>query len=259
MRNLRLWTLVLGVCAHVCVAGEPQTLQVVAFNVLFKGADDAKSVAVFDPPDADLVCLSELTPAFVTAFEKARSADYPYRAFFPQKGTWGIGLASKVPLTEVKLAPVAPSKIPAVEATFVRDGQRVRVVCVHLNPPVGKHRKSDGFFTTLEKNADVRRKQADTLVARYAKVKDPMILLGDFNEEPGGDAMEVLRKAGFARNCLGPDSWCQPTFPGPAVSWPAVFTIDHVLARGLTITATRTLKAGGSDHYPVEADLSLEP
>lgn len=251
----RLCALTLGVFAHVGVAATPPELHLMAFNVLFKGADDAKSVKAIADEAPDVVCLTELTPAFVTRFETALAKDYPHRSFSPKAGTWGVGLASKVPLSDVRVGPVAPSKIPAMEATVTLDGQQVRLACVHLTPPVGKHKKSDTMLDQFSKNAAVRKKQAATLVARYAATKSPVVLLGDFNEEPGGEALVALEKAGWSRGCELPAARCGATFPGPAEPWPAVFAIDHVYARGLDFTDARTVREGGSDHFPVSARL----
>jgi endonuclease/exonuclease/phosphatase (EEP) superfamily protein YafD len=162
-----------------------------------------------------------------------------------------VGLASKVPLSDVRVVAVPPLKLPAMEATVRLAGSEVRLVCVHLNPPAGKHKKSDSFAETLRKNAVVRKKQADTLVTRFASVKTPVALLGDFNEEPGGEALAALEKAGWGRGCAVSGSSCSATYPGPTSSWPAVFMVDHVFARGLDFSLAKTLRAGGSDHYPV--------
>jgi endonuclease/exonuclease/phosphatase family metal-dependent hydrolase len=162
-------------------------------------------------------------------------------------------------LSQVRWRAVAPSGIPELEATVVRDGVPIRLVCVHLNPPVGKHRASDGFLVTMEKNAAVREAQAATLVGWFAATTTPVVLLGDFNEAPGGAALGALEKAGWSRGCALPGASCTATFPGPALSWPSAFEIDHVFARGLRFHTAKTLRAGGSDHYPVSAVVSVPP
>ncbi|MFT3712652.1 MAG: endonuclease/exonuclease/phosphatase family protein [Archangium sp.] len=251
-------SLAVSLCAHAGGAADagvpPPELKLMAFNVLFKGANDAKSLDAIEAENADVVCLTELTPTFVKALESSPTLAkrYPYRSFAPQKGTWGVGFASKVPLANVQTGPVPPVKIPAMEATVQFDGGPVQLLCVHLIPPGGK----DGVtLDTLSKNATTRKKQAETMVARYAKVKTAVVLLGDFNEEPVGAAMHELDDAGWRRGCLLPTSSCGATFPGPVFSWPAVFQVDHVLARGLTFLSAKTVRAGGSDHYPVVATL----
>lgn len=255
----RTWLLALAVSlvSHGAVAEEP--VKLMAFNVLFEGADDAASVKAIEAEAPEVVCLTELTPHFVKAFEGALSKTYPHRAFVPQAGTWGVGFASKRPLTDVRTGPVAPSKIPAMEARVQFDGGSVQLVCVHLIPPAGKHKKSDTFFDALEKNAAVRKKQAQTLITRFEKTERPVVLLGDFNEEPNGEGLRALEAAGFTRGCGLSKSSCSPTFPGPVIAWPAVFNIDHVFARGLAFTEAKTVRAGGSDHYPVTATLVATP
>jgi endonuclease/exonuclease/phosphatase (EEP) superfamily protein YafD len=41
------------------------------------------------------------------------------------------------------------------------------------------------------------------------------------------------------------------------VKLPAVFQIDHILGRGVCFWRGAVLRAGGSDHYPVTAELQL--
>ncbi|MBL8913321.1 MAG: endonuclease/exonuclease/phosphatase family protein [Archangium sp.] len=257
----RTWLCVLTLAAFLCRAEDAglaspgasgATLKVLAFNVLFKGANNAKSLRAVTEEDADVVCLTELTPTFVKEFENdaVLAKKYPHRVFVPQLGTWGVGFASKLPLSAVQTFGVAPIKLPAMEATVAFAGQPLELTCVHLQPPGGK----DGVtLETLAKTELIREKQAGTLTTRYAKLKSPSILLGDFNEEPGGKTMRALARAGWERGCILPDSSCTPTFPGAVVAWPAVFTIDHVLARGLDFESTNTVRGGGSDHYPVAA------
>jgi endonuclease/exonuclease/phosphatase (EEP) superfamily protein YafD len=256
--SLALPTVVL--CAVLSQAtGALPPVKVLAFNVLYQGEDDVRSLAAIKAEAPDVVCLTEVTPTFVTAFEHELGADYPYRQFVPTKGTWGVGLAARVPIAGAQLVPVAPLKLPMLEARVVLQGKEVLVGCVHLNPPAGKHRKDDTLLVTLEKNAAVRKRQADWLVARYAKLTTPALLLGDFNEERVGAAMKALELAGFANACDAPSSRCGPTFPGPQVPLPPVFTIDHVLGRGVTFTDGAVVRAGGSDHYPVTASLAIRP
>jgi endonuclease/exonuclease/phosphatase (EEP) superfamily protein YafD len=236
-------------------AAEP--LHLMAFNLLFRGADDATSLKAIADEAPEVLCLTELTPAFVKAFEGSLATRYPHRALQPATGTWGVGLASTLPLRDVQVRAVAPSGIPEMEATVVRDGVPVRLVCVHLNPPAGKHRASDTFLVTMKKNEEVRVKQAATLVSWFAARKTPVVLFGDFNETPGGPSLAMLEKAGWSRGCALPGASCTASFPGPALAWPSAFEIDHVYARGLTFRTAKTIRAGGSDHYPVSAVVAV--
>ena len=59
--STRLLGLVSCLLARGGVA-QDDSLHVMAFNVLFEGADDAKSVQAIADEDPDVVCLTELTP-----------------------------------------------------------------------------------------------------------------------------------------------------------------------------------------------------
>ncbi|MEW5741449.1 MAG: endonuclease/exonuclease/phosphatase family protein [Myxococcota bacterium] len=251
------WRMALVVCLVVRAAwAGDDTVSVMAFNVLFQGANDVESLAAIKAQARDVLCLTELTPAFEATFTRELGADWPHRHFVPKAGTWGVGLASKRPLKDVKEFRVAPSKMPALEVTVDVGGKGVRFVCLHLTPPGMTQAKDDSLVARMAKNAAVREKQAATLVARYKATKGPVVLLGDFNEEAGGAALEALEDAGWVRACEGRP--CSGSFPGPVSPWPALFLIDHVYARGVKVLAAETVRAGGSDHYPVTATLQVK-
>ncbi len=213
MNRSRLAMLVVCVAARGVVAEEP--LHLMAFNVLFRGADDAASVKAVEAEAPDVLCLTELTPTFLGTFEHRLASAYPHRALSPKSGTWGLGFASKLPLRDVQTYAVTPSGIPAMEATVVREGTPIRLVCLHLNPPVGKHRASDTFLQTMEKNGAVRVKQAATLVARYGALTTPVVLLGDFNETPGGPALRRSRRRAGRVGARCPERPARRPSPGP--------------------------------------------
>lgn len=229
-----------------------------AYNVLYDSAEIEKSLDAIERADADVLCLRELSTKFTRAFEKRLAKKYPHRSMRPQKsGTWGVGIASRFKLSHAVVFEEQPHRLPAMEARVATSQGSVLVACLHLFPPVGKHRKSDGFFETMEKNADLRRKQSEHMVARYAAVKGPILIVGDLNEAPDGQAVRNFEKAGFRRSCRIPNQECGPTFPGATSVLPAVFEIDHILGRGVEFRAARVIREGGSDHYPVYATFSL--
>ena len=92
--------------------------------------------------------------------------------------------------------------------------------------------------------------QAEATAAAFADAS-PALLLGDLNA-----AIETPR----ARAPDGLDGWvrCAPRRPGTHLDGSGT-RIDHVLARGASVTDCRVLReAGGlSDHYPVLAEIEL--
>ncbi len=240
------------------------SLSVMGFNVLYDAKDADRSLEAVAQASPDVVCLREMTPAFSRAFAQQLGQTYPHRAMVPRAGTWGAGLASKFPLRNVDHFPNRPHKIPALEATVVIGKTHVRVACLHLFPPLGKHRAQDSMAVTMQKNQQLRKDQATWLVRHHAHADLPMIILGDLNEGPDGDAVKTFVDAGFSRACdTAPQRSCGATWPGPAITGlrglfsVAVFEIDHILGRGVTFLSAATLHSGGSDHYPVMARFTV--
>ena len=87
--------------------------------------------------------------------------------------------------------------------------------------------------------------------------RGPLVLAGDFNEEPDGPAMRSL--AGAFTACGESRAAGEPTFPAAE---PAR-RIDDVLVRAARILSCRVADSdaarGASDHRPVIADLGLLP
>jgi endonuclease/exonuclease/phosphatase family metal-dependent hydrolase len=201
--------------------------------------------------------------AFNVQFDSTRTAEslvappkYPHRAFFPKSGTWGLGIASRWPVSAAHTFPASPSRMPALEATVHTPAGPLHVVCVHLFPPAAKRRKHSGFFASLEQNAALRVAQSKRLLKRYRRVT-PLIVLGDFNETSDGDAVKTLLAARFVDACSVKDADCRATWPGPNSPWPAVARIDLVLGRGVGFISARVPDGGGSDHRPMTAALVI--
>lgn len=227
-----------------------------AYNVQFDSKRTGDSLDAIAAADADVACLEELTAPFARAFEARFSAKYPHRFLIPRAGTWGIGIASRYPLAAVHRFAAAPSRMPAVEATVRTPSGPVRVVCLHLFPPVAKRDPSAGFVESIRDNAALRVEQAKRLVKRYRRVA-PVVLMGDFNESTGDAAVKTLLEAKFADACSVSGASCRSTWPGPSSPWPAVARIDLILGRGVRFTAARVPDGGGSDHRPMTASFVL--
>ncbi|MGA9519938.1 MAG: endonuclease/exonuclease/phosphatase family protein [Myxococcaceae bacterium] len=234
-----------------------RALSVMAYNVLYDATDVEATLKTIERADPDVLCLTELTPKFVRAFEDRFGDELRFRSFHPKSGTWGVGIASRFPLKNVTVFQQRPHRMPAVEARVVTDQGRVRVACLHLFPPVSGQKKGESFSAMMKRNADLRKKQAAFVVRRYAKEKQPVLLLGDMNEGSDERAMRLFAEAGYRRSCELPEQRCGPTFPGATSAFPAVWEVDHILGRDVRFESARVIKAGGSDHYPVFATFTL--
>jgi len=230
-------------CSHVRAE---RGLEVMAYNVLFKGADDARSLQAIAEESPDLLCITELTAKFAARFDERFPRDYPFRKLVPKPGATGVGIYSRFPITAVENFPLPPFKRATLHATIDWKGQSLDAVCVHLTPP-----KVDGY-TLKSWNDAPRRIEGAHLVKRLGRSSRPTLVLGDFNESFDGPALTALAEIGFQPAC----TTCWGTFPGPALpAAPAIFRIDHITGRGVEFAHARTVRSGGSDHYPVMAEL----
>ncbi len=238
-------------------AGSPP-FKALTYNVLYDASpeDVERSVDVIEAAKPDVLCLRELRPRFARAFEKRLGREYRQRHLQTHKGSWGVGIATRHRLLRTEVFPQRPHRMPAMEADVLVNGRKLKVVCVHLMAPGSVHRKGEGLLESLPKNAELRDKQGQALVARYAKEKLPVLLLGDMNEGRSGAAMQSFAAAGFLHACEGPEARCGATWSAKALTF---VEIDHILGRGLTLSGARVLEAGGSDHYPVEALFDFAP
>src|SRR5512146_2115898 len=95
-----------GLGGRAVVAEEPRPVRLMAYNVLYDSTDDAASIALIRDVSPDILCLRELRTPFARAFEEELGATYPHRALHPKKaGTWGAGIASRFPLSDVRQYP----------------------------------------------------------------------------------------------------------------------------------------------------------
>ena len=259
MRPHLLATLPLLLACAAHSESPPPPYRAMAYNVLYDAKDTKASLDVIESEQPDILCLRELTPAFAESFRKRFALKYPHQALSPRKGTWGVGIASRHPILRTQRFPEHPHKLPAMEADIQIGGRTLKVVCVHLMPPVSGQRNAEGFFDMMDRNAETRGKQGRALMERYEGERGHLLLLGDMNEGRGGGALKAFTKARFLHACDGPGAACRNTWPGATSALPAVVEIDHILGRGLTFGSARVVRQGGSDNFPVVTRFDFTP
>lgn len=214
--------------------GKP-ALIVAAANVNLANRDPAPLVAWLRAQPADVVMLSELTPAYADALARQLGDDYPHREFAPDDSPFGIGLLSRTPLTDVELHASADG-IPFLTAMIRSGNVPIRVVAVHPMPPIAPywHGERDALLRMLAQQAG----------------RTPTVVAGDLNATPWSIAMIGATHDGLFRATHHAPTW--PVRGRGVVGIP----IDHVLATMHWRQAGSSRGPDiGSDHYPVRATL----
>lgn len=164
-----------------------------------------------------------------------------------QGGQYGVAVLSRFPILAIDHRRYA-NRRERERRGFIRvevevDGRRLNFVTTHLD------------YQLLEG----RIFETEQLLAALADVRGPLVVTGDFNEEPPGGAYELMLKAGFA------DAWTRAGAQDRAggLTYPAdkpTKRIDYVFYRNLggdVRAAASVPDTLASDHRPLVVSLSF--
>jgi endonuclease/exonuclease/phosphatase family metal-dependent hydrolase len=157
------------------------------------------------------------------------------RSFGSGGGEFGNALlaAGEVRSVEVHPLPGAGEPRTVLEARVAVRGTEIRFLVTHLSA-----------WGRLGRTA--RGRQAESLAAQLRRTASPFVLVGDLNAPPGAPELGHLLATDLFRACGELASTHRMTRQH----------LDYVLAdRGWTPVASRVLRRGPSDHWPVVVDL----
>ena len=236
-------------------------LNVMSYNIhvgvgMDKKLDLARIAEVIRRQRADLVGLQEVDRGVertgrvdeIKELARLTGMDYAFAHNLDyQGGQYGVAVLSRFPILAIDHRRYA-NRRERERRGFIRveveaEGRRLNFVTTHLD-----YQLLDGRIFETEQ-----------LLAALADVRGPLVVTGDFNEEPGVGAYELMLKAGFA------DGWTRAGTQDPAggLTYPAdkpVKRIDYVFYRGpgdaeaSGATVPDTL---ASDHRPVVVSLKF--
>jgi len=224
------------------VAANPSAAQLSIMNVNVN-AGNSNYRAFLDHVEQespDILAIIEFTPEWQRAIE-ILYGEYPYRIEEPRLGNFGIALFSRVPLADGESFELENSM--AISARVDLAGQTLRVLAVHLRPPLS------GQWS------GIRSQQLEELGARLMTRSEAIVVTGDFNITPYSPLFSGWLRRNRLRHATRPNQ--------STVSWPTGFPllgifIDHcVVNENLTINELSRGPAFGSDHYPLTARVSF--
>lgn len=213
---------------------------VAAANVRFDNERSDDLVASLRELDADVLVLTELTPALAGALV----GDRPHVAADPRPDSSGSGVYSRIPLGEVRTFDLVGR--PALQVELRASGGPVTLVAVHTLGP-----RSD---------VDVLRRQLrelDDLRTSLRREGRHVVFAGDFNATSQHLGFRRLLDNGLrdAHRERG-RGWVRTW---PVGRWhPPYAALDHVLVSGgIAVEDAGTAEIPGSDHRAVTARLSV--
>ncbi|MCB9616910.1 MAG: endonuclease/exonuclease/phosphatase family protein [Sandaracinus sp.] len=235
------------------VAPTSNRLRVATYNVNFGLAGEATTTDAITALEVDVLLLQETNAAWERALAEPLRARFPHQVWVDAESypAGGIALLSRHPLTDVARNESAIDWFPALAATVATPLGDVRVIDVHLKPPVSSRGSVFvGRFSTPSERAREMRSHLDALLRPGL----PTLIAGDLNEERGG-SLDVLANAGF-RDAVAMHLGHAPTWRWPVGPLTLRQQLDHLLVDDrFVVEAVAIVDAGASDHLPVVATL----
>jgi endonuclease/exonuclease/phosphatase family metal-dependent hydrolase len=220
------------------------------FNVNFGLGGDPSTVDALLAGEADVIFLQETTPAWERGLRTRLNGTHPHQRWWHVRGgAGGMAVLSRWPFESTPI-PSGPGWFDALRIQAESPLGPLEVLAVHLRPPVSDSGSFvSGYFSTPAiRHAEILHHTA------HLRGQAPLLVVGDFNEDEDGRAVEALSDTYGLRNALmlfapGADTWRWSTWAGEINS-----TLDHILfdAR-LTCLDAEVIEAGRSDHLPVVA------
>ncbi len=224
-----------------------QDVSIVSLNLFISNEDYAAVRAYLARKNADVLVLSELTPAWVTALREI-TANYPYWVSVDRRTPWGLGVYSKYPLIDARPLDLGLAGSVNVMATVALPGGDVQLLGVHLASPTSPTRAAQRNHQ-LEQLAGLLGPSRNSADARAPR----RLLVGDLNLTPFSPYFaDLLDRTGMVDARRGQGL----TATWPTWVMPVRIAIDHcIVDPDLPVANVTRGPAVGSDHYPVEIAL----
>ena len=230
-------------------------LRVATYNLNFGLAGEATTTDAVLGLDVDVLLLQETNAAWEDVLSTRLRERFPHQHWIDAEDypAGGLALLSRHPLRDVERSESEIGWFPALAATVETPAGPMRVVDLHLKPPVSSAGSLlVGYFSTPSERA----REVRAHLARLLRPDLPTIVAGDLNEARGG-SIDVLSAAGFddavARHLGRAATWRWRVGPLTLRE-----QLDHLLVdERFDVIAIAILAAGSSDHLPIVATLRL--
>lgn len=227
----------------------PDSVAIRVLTANLHGAADPEAFVSTARSDADLVVVQELTPELAASFGRlGLEADFPYRAVEARRGSAGVGLWSRYPITGSSRDPRYELGLLTASIQIPGSPSETVVLAAHLVGPWPQ--PIDGWREEISRFPDSLR------VAAAGAGAGAVIVAGDFNATADMQPFRRLLRGGFTDAVDQSGAGFTPTFPANR-SVPPLIGIDHILTLNSTARELRTVRIPGSDHLGLAAVINL--
>ncbi|WP_431826103.1 endonuclease/exonuclease/phosphatase family protein [Microbacterium algeriense] len=224
-----LWLLALAPALPAPATPAPgpsaSTLTVMSQNVRAHSGGAAASATELAAGGADVIALTELDGESLSAAQQALAEEYPYAYAVGTVAVW-----SRYPFSTTEPLTLGLGWKRALRVEVQSPQRQVAVYVLHAaSVRPGHQHDRDTMLQGIA--AQVAADPAAAIIA-----------VGDFNAPSTDPSLAAMRSEA---------DWVRPTDGTLGFTWPAAFPvvrIDHVFVRGLDVIASRTVRAGSSDH-----------
>ena len=210
------------------------TLTVATQNVEADSGTAAESATALAATGAQVIALQEMDADAREAVGAVLDESYPY-----DYGIGTVGVWSTYPIENAQALDLGLGWQRGIAADLSTPVGLISIYVVHAaSARPGDHEARDTMLANL---ADYVPRDENSR----------LLMLGDFNAGSSDRTMSALTDRLSEAN---------QTDGGFGFTWPASFPVtrpDHVLQRGMQVTANTTLRAGDSDHLAVLTTLTL--
>jgi endonuclease/exonuclease/phosphatase (EEP) superfamily protein YafD len=224
----------------------PLRLKVMSYNVLYVNKNIPAAAELIRREQPDILLMQEVTPRIATQLQAELTTLYPDgETYFAYNPTVALNQAvvSRYPVTVVELS---PEKGRTQKVVVELPTGPIAVWNAHPLPPFAWTRQQE---------------QVVALAGDIAQAEGPLIVGGDFNTTDQTEAYHLINQ--YLTNAHWEVGWGFGfSFPAPSSPIPSptsVVRIDHIFYNEYFVAqSARTLdESGGSDHFPVVAELRL--
>jgi endonuclease/exonuclease/phosphatase (EEP) superfamily protein YafD len=256
VRSKKLWLLVSGFCiiinlaeivpwyfpaAAFAGATPGQHLRILHSNVLTNNRRYSDVISLVKAEQPDIAVFVEVSTAWARELA-VLSEMFPYSLQQQESENFGSAIYSKLPLENASVQGFS-SRRKSLLADVKFQGKTISLILAHPSVPI----KQESF---------IDRNQQLAAIGEYgAQVKNPLIVVGDFNTTMWSPFYKNMVKTGKLRNARS-GFGLLPTWP---TFMPLVYIpIDHFLvSKEIGVLKIRTGRNVGSDHLPLITDLVL--